>query len=211
MCYFKGHIQKLGTVPEHFLTPLEKKLTETPDVWAEEDTEKPNNFGVFENSTQHIVFQFPQNLKTHKHSYYRPIWADWQDLIAPLIEHITPYYDYPRGRTTRIMLARLKAGAKIGHHTDGAPAARVPHKIHVPIITNQAVSFIEDNTTYHLKRGFTYEVNNRIPHSAENNSTIDRVHLIFDYFDNRSFWDRLRGPLRGFSEPKKTMEHLTSP
>ena len=68
-------------------------------------------------------------------------------------------------------------------HMDENPSAIVPHKIHVPIKTDELAEFIEEKSSYYLKRGFAYEVNNRIAHGVKNKSENERIHLIFDYYD----------------------------
>ena len=149
------------------------------------------------------MFQFPLGLSSHLESEYFESWIEWRPLVEPIIEHVAACYEYPGGRTARVMLAKLKAGAEIGRHIDRSPSAAVPHKIHVPIRTSPEVEFWERNATYHLDRGWAYEVNNRIRHGGRNPTTQDRIHLIFDYFDSdgagpsapgrRRRWERRRG------------------
>jgi hypothetical protein len=71
----------------------------------------------------------------------------------------------------------------VARHIDKSPSAEVPHKIHIPVVTNPDVRFLIDQGEYVLERGRAYEVNNRRPHEVRNNSGEDRLHLIFDYFD----------------------------
>jgi hypothetical protein len=104
-------------------------------------------------------------------------------VLEPWIVHATAGYGYSAGRTARIMLAKLAAGKTVGRHIDKSPSAEVPHKIHIPLITNPDVRFLIDTGEYALERGRAYEVNNRRPHEVHNRSSQDRVPLIFDYFD----------------------------
>ena len=41
---------------------------------------------------------------------------------------------------------------------------------------------MEDEVAY-LPRGAAYEINNKLLHGGCNRSSIDRIHLIFDYFE----------------------------
>ncbi len=52
-----------------------------------------------------------------------------------------------------------------------------------PLITHPDVEFWEEDDAYHLRRGHAYEVNNKVLHGGCNPSPIDRVHLIFDYYE----------------------------
>jgi len=184
VCEFDGELRDLGPVADALLQPLDGKLAGDPDVWLRADPAKPNRFEPFTGSTHHIVFQFPDDLRSHQRSAYAPLWAEWQPVIEPLIAHATASYGYAKGRTTRIMLARLLAGKDIARHVDKSPAAAVPHKIHIPLITDSQVRFLIGDGDYFLPRGRAFEVNNRRPHEVRNRSASDRVHLIFDYFND---------------------------
>lgn len=182
MCDFDGELRDLGEVPPDLLAPLDHRLVDAETVWVAADQSKPNRFSVFE-STQHIVFQYPEDLRSHERSSYSPLWLEWTGVIAPLIGYVTRGYGYSHGRTARIMLARLRAGQTIARHVDRSPSAETPHKIHIPIATDDRVRFMIGDGDYELARGRAYEVNNRRPHEVVNGSASDRVHLIFDYFD----------------------------
>ena len=51
------------------------------------------------------------------------------------------------------------------------PAAKWPHKIHVPLQTNDQVTFLVDGIGYHLPEGEAVEVNNMAVHAVENRGT----------------------------------------
>lgn len=183
MCDFDGELRDLGPVPSTLLEPLDLKIGEDPGLWQREDARKPNRFDAFRESTQHIVFQFPLDFRSHERSRYSPLWDDWRPVLEPLIDHATAAYGYSSGRTARIMLAKLLAGKTVARHVDTSPSAEVPHKIHIPVHTHPRVRFLIDQGDYSLERGRAYEVNNRRPHEVRNTSEQDRVHLIFDYFN----------------------------
>lgn len=207
MSDFNGKIRELGPVPAEMLNALKRKLQDSirdnSDFWDSHDSKKPNKYTVFKEATQHIVFSFPTSLKSHEESCTFPIWQDWQSTLQPIIDHTTRFYGFKRGRSTRIMLAKLKPGGVIPKHIDLDKASKVPHKIHVPIFTNAHVEFWEGKEVFHLQEGLSYEVNNRIPHGGTNKGTADRIHLIFDYFpvtlagktDKASLYDRHKWPI----------------
>jgi len=183
MCNFDGHIRELGAVSDELLAPLDELLVNSRDTFLIENAHKPNKFGDFGKTTLHIIFKFPNDLNDHRKSYYLPIWDKYRAAIEPIMDSITPWYGYKNGENCRIMLAKLKAGKEISLHVDGQRASDVPHKIHVPLITHPDVKFWEEDESIHLPRGAAYEVNNKVMHGGINGSGIDRVHLIFDYFD----------------------------
>lgn len=92
-------------------------------------------------------------------------------------------YGYARGVYPRVMLARMTAGGVIQPHRDANPAAKWPHKIHVPITTNDQVIFRVEGAQYVMPEGEAVEVNNMGTHAVENRGDTDRIHLIFEYYD----------------------------
>ncbi len=183
MADFGAELRDLGPVSDELLHPLQAMMAANPDEWLTSDQVKPNKFEAFRGSTLHMVFQYPVDLHSHKVSQFSSLWEDWGPVVQPLIDHVIPWYGYREARTTRIMLARLLAGREITPHVDRAPAAEVPNKVHIPLITHPDVRFHIGEGKYHLERGRAFEVNNRIRHAVTNGSELDRVHLIFDVFD----------------------------
>ena len=184
MSFFEGHVRDLGQVADELLQPLDELLVHSRDTFLVENAHKPNKFGDFEKSTQHIIFKFPVSLADHRRSEFKPIWDKYRAAVEPIIEAVAPAYPYRKGQTCRIMLAKLKAGKQISMHVDGMPSADIPHKIHVPLITDPQVFFLAEDEAIHLPRGSAFEVNNKVQHGGRNDSSIDRIHLIFDYYDS---------------------------
>jgi hypothetical protein len=173
-------VRQLGTVDISGIRDAIHAIHE--DVWNAEDAGKPNRFQSLDR-TQHIVFRFVSSFDDWKQSFDRPIWDEWRERIAPVLQQATAPYGYARGEFPRIMLARMAPGGVIQKHVDSNPAARWPHKIHVPIQTNDQVQFYVEPETYYLEAGQAYEVNNLGPHAVANQGTTSRVHLIFEYYD----------------------------
>ena len=88
-----------------------------------------------------------------------------------------------RGIYPRVMLARMPAGGAIQPHRDANPAAKWPHKIHVPIVSNDQVVFRVEGAQYVMPEGEAVEVNNMGTHAVDNRGDTDRIHLIFEYYD----------------------------
>jgi aspartyl/asparaginyl beta-hydroxylase (cupin superfamily) len=77
----------------------------------------------------------------------------------------------------------MAPGGVIHPHRDENLAAKWPHKIHVPLQTNEGVTFYVDGIGYHFEEGEVVEVNNMGLHAVENRGQTDRIHLIFEYYD----------------------------
>lgn len=173
-------IRQLGSVG---IAPLRDAVLALPEaVWEAENASKPNRFGALD-ATQHIIFRFVSNFFDWRESYEKPLWAEWKDLLEPVLAEATAPYGYQRGAFPRVMLARMAPGGVIHPHRDQNPAAKWPHKIHVPLLTNEDVTFYVDGEGYKLAAGEAVEVNNMGVHGVANRGSTDRVHLIFEYYD----------------------------
>lgn len=173
-------IRQLGAVD---IVALRQAVLSLPEsVWQAENASKPNRFGALD-ATQHIIFRFVSNFVDWRQSYEKPLWAEWKSLIEPVLAQATAAYGYDRGAFPRVMLARMAPGGVIHPHRDQNPAAKWPHKIHVPLLTNDQVTFYVEGQGYHFPEGEAVEVNNMGVHGVANRGETDRIHLIFEYYD----------------------------
>ena len=162
---------------------LRDAVSQIPEeLWNLEDSLKPNRFETLDR-TRHIVFRFVKDLKDWRTDYERPLWAEWKSLLQPVLDAAVKPYGYARGVFPRVMLARMAPGGIIQPHRDNMPAALWPHKIHVPLLTNDKVGFYIEPNTYHFPVGHAVEVNNLGVHAVKNEGDTDRIHLIFEYYD----------------------------
>jgi hypothetical protein len=162
---------------------LRAAVLEIPEsTWDAEDAQKPNRFGALDR-TRHIVFRFVTSFDDWRDAYDRPLWPQWRGLLEPVLARAVAPYGYARGEFPRVMLARMGPGGIIKPHRDANPAARWPHKIHVPLLTNDRVTFFVDGVGYRMPEGEAFEVNNMGVHAVENAGDGDRIHLIFEYYD----------------------------
>ncbi len=82
---------------------------------------------------------------------------------------------------TSVRLLRLAAGSSIGEHCDyrlGYEDGEV--RIHVPIVTDDAVAFFVAGSRVPMRPGESWYLNVNLPHRVDNRSTIDRIHLVLD-------------------------------
>jgi hypothetical protein len=173
-------VRKLGPVD---IAALRAAVEAIPEArWEAENASKPNKFEVLD-ETRHIVFRFIDSRLDWRGSHDRPAWREWRGLLEPVLAQAVRGYGYARGAYPRVMLARLPAGGVIQPHIDANPAAKWPHKIHVPISTNPGVVCGFGGGEHHFPAGEAVEVNNLGPHWVRNLGDTDRVHLIFEYYD----------------------------
>lgn len=173
-------VRKLGAVDCAALRAAVRDIPES--VWDAQNAGKPNRFGALE-TTRHIVFRFVDGFNDWRRASNRPIWSAWSALLEPVLAQATRDYGYANGAFPRIMLARMAPGGVIKPHRDANPAAKWPHKVHVPLITNPHVHFFVDGVDYRFVQDEAVEVNNLGVHAVENAGATDRIHLIFEYYD----------------------------
>jgi hypothetical protein len=173
-------VRHLGRVDIDALLAAVQAIPEA--TWDAENADKPNKFEALDR-TRHIVFRFVDSTRDWRGSHDRPLWADWRGLLEPVMAQAVRDYGYANGVFPRVMLARMAAGGMIQPHIDANPAAKWPHKIHVPLATNDKVGFRIGDTIHHFPVGEAVEVNNLGPHAVRNDGETDRIHLIFEYYD----------------------------
>ena len=173
-------IRPLGPVD---IAALREAVLAIPeDVWAAENAGKPNKFEAL-GVTRHIVFRFIDSPRDWRGSHDRPAWLQWRALLEPVLGQAVRAYGYARGVFPRVMLARMPPGGVIHPHVDANPAAKWPHKIHVPLTTNPDVVSFFGGVEHRFPAGEAVEVNNLGPHWVRNDGDTDRIHLIFEYYD----------------------------
>ncbi len=173
-------VRRLGSVDVAALRAAVLAIPEA--IWDAENAAKPNKFEVLD-TTRHIVFRFVDSPRDWRGSHDRPAWAAWRDRLEPVLAQAVRDYGYARGVFPRVMLARMPAGGVIHPHIDANPAAKWPHKIHVPLTTNPDVISFFGGAEHHFPVGEAVEVDNLGPHWVRNAGGTDRIHLIFEYFD----------------------------
>jgi hypothetical protein len=173
-------VRALGAVDIDALRVAVLSISEA--VWETENASKPNKFEVLD-GTRHIVFRFVNGPLDWRGSHDRPAWASWRSLLEPVLADAARDYGYARGVFPRVMLARMAPGGFIHPHIDANPAAKWPHKIHVPITTNPSVVSFFGGAERHFPAGQAIEVNNLARHWVRNDGDSDRIHLIFEYYD----------------------------
>ncbi len=82
----------------------------------------------------------------------------------------------------RCLLARLPAGRVIPAHIDRAPYFAKSIRIHVPVTSNDQVFMFCAGSSYHMRPGEVWALNNSVEHGVWNaDPGCSRTHLICDF------------------------------
>lgn len=79
-----------------------------------------------------------------------------------------------------LTVAIMEPGAKVAKHVDQGPYYSHYRRFHMPLNTVAGSVLTAGEKTVSMKAGEVWELNNLIPHSAENGGNVDRYHLIID-------------------------------
>ncbi|MFO1494408.1 MAG: aspartyl/asparaginyl beta-hydroxylase domain-containing protein [Lysobacterales bacterium] len=173
--------QRFQTLGQVDVSAIRARLAgKTADDWAA-NALRQQTFSVHRD-TQSLVMKWCANSGTDTPVETTATFAEFEDLLAPILALIQSHYRYERPVIRKAMFAKLRAGGVISGHVDAAVAIRMVHRIHVPIITHPDVHFYIDEIDHHFHEGQVFEVDNTRYHSVKNDSPLDRVHLIIDYY-----------------------------
>ena len=64
------NIRLLGKLPDDLISTLNTFKNISQDDWLKYNKVKPNRFGVFKNTTEHIVFRFVNDIEKPKSGYF---------------------------------------------------------------------------------------------------------------------------------------------
>jgi len=112
-----------------------------------------------------------------------PTECKFFNLFADEITEVHKFFTqhYGTGRFARLILVKLLANSEITPHYDQGSSLRQGLRHHIPIITNDKVSFQISKDIKNLKVNEVWEINNQRLHGVKNESSYDRVHLIADW------------------------------
>ncbi len=106
------------------------------------------------------------------------------NIIRPIIKDLE---DRMCGKAARILLIKLNANKNVTEHTDSGDYLNSVRRFHIPVITNDNVFYTVNNEKINMRVGECWEINNKKPHSVDNNSDEDRIHLLIDIMPEYEF------------------------
>ena len=147
------------------------------------DTSRQDNYDVHKDTVSYFVYRANLQWKSGQEFATRRESDDSKliDLLEPIIKNLEEIHDGVRGM---VLLIKLKAREDISIHFDSGDYLMLSKRNHIPIITSDNVFFGVGNEKISMQAGECWEINNSRPHLVENNSDIDRIHLLIDIMPN---------------------------
>jgi Aspartyl/Asparaginyl beta-hydroxylase len=97
---------------------------------------------------------------------------------CPYIEEVLAYFECEK---LSVRLMNLAAGAIIKEHSDHELNLESGEaRFHIPVQTNESVSFFVDDELIPLKEGDCWYLNLSLKHRVSNKGNCDRIHLVVD-------------------------------
>lgn len=99
------------------------------------------------------------------------------DLVEGIVQDLEAIHNGIRGN---VLLIKLLAGQDIPEHVDSGDYLTATRRHHLPIITSPDTIFGVGIDRLNMQEGECWEINNTRTHYVNNNSLVDRVHLLID-------------------------------
>lgn len=120
---------------------------------------------------------------------------------SPYLQQVLQTFQCP---LQAVRLLKLNAGSIIKEHRDAELNFESGEiRLHIPVLTHPDVEFFLDKERLMLQEGECWYMNFNLPHSIQNNSSINRVHLVIDALVND--WVK-----QLFSSPEITVKKETA-
>ena len=133
-----------------------------------------NTYYVYRNN---LMWQIGEEFITNKISNDEVLL----ELLEPIIKDIEKIHN---GVRANVLLIKLKAKENIPMHEDSGDYLMLSRRNHIPIITTGDVVFGVGSERVKMQQGECWEINNYRLHWVDNDSEIDRVHLLIDIMPN---------------------------
>jgi hypothetical protein len=157
---------------------LKNKVLSMDSEWLL-DTSRQKTETMHRRTEAYHIYNHPLDWKVN--TPYRGIQTCKDQTILSLINPIVKELEeFVGGKIGQCLLVKLKAHDLIGLHKDGEDYLMYSRRFHMPVMTNEEISFTVGDETKVMREGECWEINNGRVHAAHNKSKQDRVQLIFD-------------------------------
>jgi hypothetical protein len=139
-----------------------------------------NTYYVYRNN---LMWKIGQEFVTNKVSNDEYLL----ELLEPIIKDLERIHD---GVRANVLIIKLKAKESIPMHEDSGDYLMLSRRNHIPVITTGDVVFGVGSERVNMQQGECWEINNYRLHWVDNDSEIDRVHLLIDIMPNTEIGEK---------------------
>ena len=129
--------------------------------------------------TKTIPILYDENYSSqigNKSKYYNLFQSDVEELNKVYTDVLG------KGEILRIEIVKMPPHSKIPLHIDFGGSLETHNRTHIPLQTSIGCVFTVGEENKHLKVGEIWEINNgEQRHGVNNNSDVERIHMIVDY------------------------------
>lgn len=160
------------------ISDIKNHILDFSDQWLL-DTSRQDNYKIHKDTVSYFVYRANLLWKSGESFSVNQESKDSKliDLLEPIIKNLEEIHNGIRGM---VLLIKLKAKENISIHFDSGDYLMLSRRNHIPIVTSDNVFFGVGDEKISMQSGECWEINNSRPHFVENNSDIDRVHLLID-------------------------------
>jgi len=171
-------IQPFVSLGTYDVRPLkEQMLAEQDSAWTRSVAERKRNWP--HRDARHISLANDLDGRHFRATIF-PKYAEYEALLAPLLNVIAARL--ARGRKiARIQFAWLGAGSTIEPHRDTSITLLYSHRVHVPLATNDQVTFECGEESIVMREGELWTFDNTLRHAVYNRGETPRIHMIVDF------------------------------
>lgn len=165
---------------DYDVEPIAQRLSEIPvSAWLE--SARHRRYEAHRNTEAlHLIYD-------SDFRHYNPtclgMLKEFESEMNLLIELVSHFYGR-EGFIVRLIFTKLKAHKRITLHKDKLYTLINSHRVHIPIVTNDQITFMVGGEEKQMKVGEVWEINNATFHRVMNESDEDRIHLILDWVPN---------------------------
>lgn len=160
--------------------PIKKEIGSFDSEWTQNTSRQDNNI-VHSNTKMYPLRFFSYDWVRGQDIDISEVNSFKSDSANLCLEDIYSFLEsYYSGKVVRAEIVKMMPNTKIVRHVDGGEMLTVTRRCHIPITTADEVYFTVFGNSVNMKVGTVYEINNLLPHAVENNTDIERDHLILD-------------------------------
>ena len=169
---------------------------------AQKDEIEATGVSVYDYDQDNVTLDIQKRSDLHNKNY-----SEWHpDLANSYIRELTANLEQYVGLTIgKIRLNWLLPNTGYTMHVDVEPL-----RIHIPLLTNDAVYYIHDHKLYTMKYGNIYHLVTSEPHTVWNFGKLPRLHLIFTTYDDDELDKKINDVASIVQLQKNFVDHVNS-